>query len=150
MQRILKVLLAVGISLAPVVMQLTIQPVWGQIQNSQIEAQKLLNQAQRQIGQGQSQQAIETLKKVLAITQQLKDQRLEANTLVAIGSVFGIIGQPQKALEFYNQALVINRSVGDRSEEANTLGLCRLQRLQRMQIKPLTLLSFSTTYRVVT
>ncbi|GAA6617906.1 CHAT domain-containing protein [Scytonema sp. NUACC26] len=122
MQRILKVLLAVGIGLAPVVMQSTNQPVWGQTQNPQSEeALKLLNQALKQGREGQPQQAIETLKQVLAIAQQLKDRRLEANALLRIGLIFGIIEQPQKALEFYNQALLISRSVGDRTLEANTL-----------------------------
>ncbi len=122
MQRILKVLLAVGIGLAPVVMQSTNQPVWGQTQNPQSEeALELLSQALKQTRQGQSQQAIETLKQVLAIAQQLKDRKLEATALLGIGLNFGNIGQHQKALEFYNQALPIFQAVGDRALEATTL-----------------------------
>jgi tetratricopeptide (TPR) repeat protein len=122
MQRILKVLLAVGISLAPVVMQSTNQPVWGQTQEPpSVETLEFIAQALKRALQEEPQQAIETFKQVLAIARKVKDRKWEALALGNIGALYSKIGQPQKALEYYKQALPIERAVGDRAGEAVSL-----------------------------
>ncbi|BDA74109.1 hypothetical protein CAL7716_082750 [Calothrix sp. PCC 7716] len=105
----------------------------------------------REQGTGKSlRQAIVKLEQALLLWRKVDDKKWEALTLNSIGKVYSDFREQQKALGNYNLALPLWRQVGYKEGEAVTLNLCRLQRLQRMQIKPLTLLSFSTTYRVVT
>jgi CHAT domain-containing protein/tetratricopeptide (TPR) repeat protein len=111
-----------AINVTAVSLPLIAQPSLAQTQNYQIEElNALIEEAIQQIQQGQSLQAIETLKKVIVIAQQLKERELEATALFLIGINYNNISQPQQALEYYKQALPISREVGDRSGEAGTL-----------------------------
>jgi Tfp pilus assembly protein PilF len=114
MKRILSGLLVLGIGLtSTTTAPLAIAPAWGQTQNLQNEElQQLLKQGVQQTQQGESQRAIETLQKVLAIARQLKARDYEATALLGIGRNFHNIGQQQRALELYNQALTIFGSIG--------------------------------------
>jgi Tfp pilus assembly protein PilF len=103
-----------------------------------------------QLKKGENQEAFKTFEQALAISKQISDKLGEGKALNNFGLLYRNLGQYSKALHYYQQSLSIRKKIGDKSGEGTTLSLCRLQRLQRMQIKPLTLLSFSTTYRVVT
>ncbi|GJD19300.1 hypothetical protein RIVM261_042560 [Rivularia sp. IAM M-261] len=86
-------------------------------------------------------------------TTQVDATRAEAERLTQEGAQLYKQGTAESlvaAIQKWEAALVLWQKLGDKQWQAGTLNLCRLQRLQRMQIKPLTLLSFSTTYRVVT
>ncbi|WP_445305725.1 CHAT domain-containing protein [Microcoleus sp. T2B6] len=122
MKRIISSVLVLGVCLTPLTIPVMVQPSWGQSQNAHVEAiNRLIQQALQQTKQGQARQAIETWQQVLALAQQVKDQKLEALTLNYIGFNYNRISQPQEALKYYNQALPIKRAVGDRSGEATTL-----------------------------
>jgi tetratricopeptide (TPR) repeat protein len=114
------------------------------------DTDKLFQQGLQQYRLGQYPQALSTYQRVLENYKRLNDQAKIAQTLNNIGEVYLGLDQYDKALEVLQTALNTRRQLKDRAGEGETLCLCRLQRLQRMQIKPLTLLSFSTTYRVVT
>ncbi|XWK91138.1 MAG: tetratricopeptide repeat protein [Phormidium sp.] len=122
MKRILGSILAVGIGLSPLTVPLMVEPSWGQTQNSQRQQlEQLFVQAMQQSKQGQSLKSIETFQKVIAISRQVKDRKIEAIALLMLGFNYNKIGQPQKALDYFNQALPIIREVGDRSWEAISL-----------------------------
>ncbi|QMS89612.1 CHAT domain-containing protein [Nostoc edaphicum CCNP1411] len=122
MKQLGRVLLAIGIGLACVVMEPSQLAVWGQTNNSQTQqAQKLLELAIEQANKGQPQKAIATLEQALLLAQQQKDRKLEAVILAWIGFNYRNIGQPKLALDYYNQSLPITKEVGDRTGEASTL-----------------------------
>lgn len=114
------------------------------------EAIRLNKLGVQQLNEGKYQEALKTLERALAISLQIGDKLVEATTINNMGEVYRSLGQYPKALDYYRQSLTISKQINYKSNEGINLNLCRLQRLQRLQIKPLTLLSFSTTYRVVT
>lgn len=120
---------------------------------ARMEAQRLFDEGDKLYKQGTAeslQQAIRKWKEALVLYQHIGDKGWQAVSLLGIGRIYNLLGDKQQALKFFNQSLPLWIEVGDKATQAKTLNLCRLQRLQRLQIKPLTLLSFSTTYRVVT
>jgi tetratricopeptide (TPR) repeat protein len=133
--------------------QLAQQPATIKPEATRAEAERLMNEGLQLYKQGSAESLLAARKKweaALVLWQKLGDKGEQATILLAIGRVCNDLGDKQQALKFYNQSLPLSVEVGHKSVQAATLNLCRLQRLQRMQIKPLTLLSFSTTYRVVT
>ena len=97
-----------------------------------------------------SQMAFRPLGNEVARGQTIEQRRKEAIRLNNLGVEQLEKSEYQEALKTFEQALAITKQIGDKATEGTILSLCRLQRLQRLKIKPLTLLSFSTTYRVVT
>lgn len=110
----------------------------------------LNNQGFQLVDQGKYQEALELFERALIICKEISDKASESTIINNIGEVYRFLGQYQIALNSYQQALNIIQQLDYKSGEGITLNLCRLQRLQRLQIKHLTLLSFSTTYQVVT
>ncbi|OKH34617.1 hypothetical protein FACHB389_14875, partial [Nostoc calcicola FACHB-389] len=108
MKQLGRVLLAIGIGLACVVIEPSQVAVWAQTENSQTQqAQKLLDLAIEQTNKGQPQKAIATLEQALLLAQQQKDKKLEATILLGIGFNYRNIGQPKLALDYFNQSLPI-------------------------------------------
>jgi len=122
MKKILTTFLALGVYLTPLTVMLMAQPTWGQAQNARSqEAEKLLEQGIKLTQQQEYKRAIQILQQALTIAREVKDEKIEAITLVALGFNYDKLGEKQKALDFYNQALPLSRAVGDRSGEATTL-----------------------------
>ena len=106
----------------PLILPLLPQRSYAQTSDSQAQQlEQLLETAFQQIGQYQSQEAIETLQQALAIARKIQDREKEADANFGLGFNYYRIGKPQEALNFYDQALMIFREVGDRSGEAITL-----------------------------
>jgi tetratricopeptide (TPR) repeat protein len=66
-------------------------------------------------------QAETALQRRLAIVRELKDQRNEAATLLALGQIRVLRDDRDTALQLYDQALTLFRAMGDRLGEANVL-----------------------------
>jgi CHAT domain-containing protein/tetratricopeptide (TPR) repeat protein len=122
MKRILGTILAVRIGLSPLTIPFMVEPSRGQIQNYQRQqVYQLLEQGKQQAQQEEPLKSIETFEKVIAISRQLKDRKLEASGMLGLGFNYDKIGQRPKALDYYNQALPIFKVVDDRVGEATTL-----------------------------
>jgi CHAT domain-containing protein len=59
--------------------------------------------------------------KTLALTQELKDRRLEAGTETFLGGAHDVLAEPQKALEHYQRALSLSQETGNSLVEASSL-----------------------------
>ncbi|MEA5618042.1 tetratricopeptide repeat protein [Cronbergia sp. UHCC 0137] len=122
MKKFLGNFLFLGLSVATLTVPLIAQPSWGQSQVSQNQqAEQLINKGKQQVQQQQYQQAIQTFQEVLGIAREVKDQRLEADTLTRIGDAYSNLKEKRKALDFYNQALRIYEAVGNKNGQATTL-----------------------------
>jgi CHAT domain-containing protein/Tfp pilus assembly protein PilF len=123
MKRIINGILILGLGVAPAIIGvLTLEPVLGQSQTTQREElQQLLDQAAQQTQQGNPQQSLESLRKLLKKAQQLNHRRFEADALLGIGLNLLEVGDPEKSLEAYKQVLPILREIGSRQEEIITL-----------------------------
>jgi CHAT domain-containing protein/Tfp pilus assembly protein PilF len=90
------------------------------------QLQQLLQTAEQQRGQGQTQAALETLQAALKVAQQTQQPGIEATVLLALGQAYQAANQPDSALSRYNQALVLfkqlNNSIGI-AATLNNLGL---------------------------
>jgi CHAT domain-containing protein/tetratricopeptide (TPR) repeat protein len=90
-------------------------------QDRKTEADQLLKLGKQQQEQGQSQEALKTLQRVLILFQQSGDRLNESYSLNYIASIYDSIGQYSKALEFYQQALTIAKEINNRDGEGGIL-----------------------------
>ncbi|MBD2679650.1 MULTISPECIES: CHAT domain-containing protein [Nostoc] len=81
--------------------------------NQVSEIERLNEQAIKQSQQDQSQQALQTLEKALAISREYGDRSWEAVTFNNIGRVYQSQRKYPEALQSYQQAIVINKELGD-------------------------------------
>ena len=58
----------------------------------------------------------------LAAAQRLRDRKVEAATLVNLGSAYADLGETRRAIEFFEQRLTIAREIDDRRGEGIALG----------------------------
>ncbi|MBD2209152.1 tetratricopeptide repeat protein [Nostoc linckia FACHB-104] len=89
--------------------------------NSKVEANTLSQEAGKLLRQGKFLEALELLKKALAIRQSIKDRMGESFSLISIGKVYSKIGQYPQAITAYQQALAIRREIGAKAGEVDVL-----------------------------
>jgi tetratricopeptide (TPR) repeat protein len=71
---------------------------------------------------GQVEKAIEHHQKELAISQEIRDRRMEGNAMGNLASAYYSLGQVEKAIEHHQKALAISQEIGDRRMEGNAMG----------------------------
>ncbi|MFN6471207.1 MAG: CHAT domain-containing protein [Nostoc sp. SerVER01] len=81
--------------------------------NQVSEIERLNEEAIKQSQQGQSQQALQTLEKALAISREYGDRSWEAVTFNNIGRVYQSQRKYPEALQSYQQAIAINKELRD-------------------------------------
>ncbi|WNZ44070.1 CHAT domain-containing protein [Leptolyngbya boryana CZ1] len=91
------------------------------IQDHEVEANQLLQQASRYYETSQFKEALRVLERVLQIYRGIGDLSEEGKTLNNIGVIYSTLGQDRVASDVYQQALVIARQVNNRFGEAATL-----------------------------
>ncbi|MFN6535467.1 MAG: tetratricopeptide repeat protein [Nostoc sp. EkiNYC01] len=96
-------------------------PIAKQMGDRALEAAILSNIGLVYANIGQPNQALDYYNQSLPIAKQVGNRVGEAATLNNIGLVYADIGQPKLALDYYNQSLPIRKQVGDRFGEAITL-----------------------------
>jgi CHAT domain-containing protein/uncharacterized protein HemY len=85
------------------------------------EADRLLDQANKQYQTSQYQAAIQSLESALKLYREIGDRNGEGNSLLNLGNADNSLGQYQKAIEFFQQSLTIYRETSDRKGEGNSL-----------------------------
>ena len=97
--------------------------------NRKAEADRLLEQGNKQYKVSQFQAALQFFQQALIIYREIGDRNGVGSSLNNLGSVYDNLGQYQKAIEFYQQSLAILREIGDRNgvgSSLNNLGIAYL------------------------
>ncbi|HEY9673555.1 MAG TPA: tetratricopeptide repeat protein [Waterburya sp.] len=89
--------------------------------NRKAQADRLLEQGNKQLDTSQFQAALQSYQQALAIYKEIGDRKGEANSLRNLGNVYYSWGQYQKTIEFYQQSLAIAPEIGNRQWEADSL-----------------------------
>ena len=92
------------------------------IESPKVEADRLLNQGNKQYKVSQFRKALQSWQKALTIYREIGDRKGEAKSLGNLGVAYDSLGEYPKAIEKYQQSLAIKREIGDRKGEANSLG----------------------------
>ncbi|MCC3494623.1 MAG: CHAT domain-containing protein [Microcoleus sp. PH2017_25_DOB_D_A] len=85
------------------------------------EADRLLEQGDRQYSISQFREALQSCEQALTIYREIGDREGEAGSLGNLGLVYNSLRQYDKAIAFYEQSLEIKREIRDRQGEANSL-----------------------------
>ena len=86
-----------------------------------IEADRLLEQGNRQLDISQYREALQSWQKALEIYQEIRDRIGEADSLNSLGLTYSNLGEYGKAIDFYQQSLAITQDIGDHEGEAISL-----------------------------
>ncbi len=89
--------------------------------NRKAEADRLLEQGNKQYKVSQFQAALQYYQQALTIYREIGDRNGVGSSLNNLGSAYDALGQYQNAIQFYQQSLAIKREIGDRSGEGVTL-----------------------------
>ncbi|MEG3848725.1 CHAT domain-containing protein [Microcoleus sp. herbarium19] len=85
------------------------------------EADRLLDQGNRQHKISQFREALQSWEQALTIYREIGSRQGEANSLGNLGNVYRLLSQYQKSIEFQEQSLDIDLEIGNRDGEANSL-----------------------------
>ena len=87
-----------------------------------VEADKLLEQGNKQLDTSQFQAALRSYQQALKIYQSIQDREGEAHSLGNLGLAYYNLGDYKRAIDYYNQSLTIASAIGDLLGEAISLG----------------------------
>ncbi len=79
-----------------------------------VEADKLLDQGNKQLGISQFQAALRSYQQALKIYQSIQNREGEANSLGNLGVAYYNLGDYKRAIDYHTQSLTIARTIGDR------------------------------------
>jgi CHAT domain-containing protein/lipopolysaccharide biosynthesis regulator YciM len=85
------------------------------------EADRLLEQGNKQINISQFEAALRSYQQALQIYQSIKDQQGKAASLGNLGVAYFSLGEYRRAIDYHNQSLAIKKAIGDRGGEAASL-----------------------------
>lgn len=90
-------------------------------QDKNTEAILLYEQANKQLEQGQYQQAIETFQKALILVKETKERYGETIIYNKLGIIYQNLGDYPQSLKYFEQALPITKELGEQAGEASIL-----------------------------
>lgn len=96
-------------------------PTIAQVDERQIEAERLLDLGVEQALQSQFHAAIASWQQALTLYREISDRAGEADALTNLGIAYRNLGQAERAIDVYEQALMIARALGDRAREDRIL-----------------------------
>jgi len=85
------------------------------------EADKLIEQGNRQINTSQYKAALQSYQEALQIYRKIKDRNGESRSLMGLGIAYSFFGQYPLAIDYYTQSLAIKREIGDRKGVSSSL-----------------------------
>ncbi|MEH2356668.1 CHAT domain-containing protein [Nostoc sp.] len=92
------------------------------IDTRKAEADRLLEQGDKQFDTSQFEAALSFYQQALKIYQSIKYRKGEGNALNSVGLVYLNLGHYQKAIDYHNQSLIIAQQIKDQKGEAYALG----------------------------